>query len=140
MYKKLNESILYAYLATSVYFSKNWSRKDAQFFFNVQNYFEFKKGRNASKAKFHICFKLINHGLDYIERFFNICKKKIFDSGFKFSINDPPMEKALLHILIKNLNIILNEYFHQFKSLKKFEIFYALFHLDNLTKKYLIHR
>lgn len=50
------------------------------------------------------------------------------------------MEKALLHILIKNLNIILNEYFHQFKSLKKFEIFYALFHLDNLTKKYLIHR
>lgn len=76
VYKKLNESILYANLATSVYFSKNWSRKDAQFFFNVQNYFEFKKGRNASKAKFHICFKLINHGLDYIERFFNICKKK----------------------------------------------------------------
>lgn len=90
------------------------------FFLDLQNYFKFKKGRNASKEKFHICFKLINHGLDYIERFFNICQKKIFDSGFKFSINDPPVEKALLPILIKNLNIILNEYFHQFKSLKKF--------------------
>lgn len=125
MYLDPNKSIrfinfcLYAYLATSVYFSKNWSRKDAQFFLNIQNYFKFKKGRNASKAKFHIWFKLIKHGRDYIERFFNIFQKKIFDSGFKFSINDPPMEKALLPILIKNLNIILNEYFHQFKSLKK---------------------
>lgn len=89
------------------------------FFLDIQNYFKFKKGRNASKEEFHICFKLINHGLDYIERFFNICQKKIFDSVFKFSINDPPVEKALLPILIKNLNIILNEYFHQFKSLKK---------------------
>lgn len=78
------KKILYAYLATSVYFSKNWSRKDAQFFLDIQNYFKFKKGRNASKEKFRICFKLINHGLDYIERFFNICQKKYLIQGSNF--------------------------------------------------------
>lgn len=37
-------------------------------------------------------FKLINHGLDYIENF----SKKKNDSGFKFAIHDPLMEKKTL--------------------------------------------
>lgn len=82
-------------------------------------------------------FKLINHGLDYIENF----SKKKNDSGFKFAIHDPLMEKKpLLPILIKILNITLNKFFLSIQILINFlKIFMQYFIFNHLKKKYLIY-
>lgn len=122
MYLDPNKSIrfikkfLYAYLATSVYFSKNWSRKDAQFFFRYTKLFQIQERQKCFQGRIPHLFQIDKSWPRLYRKIFQHLSKKIFDSGFKFSINDPPVEKALLPILIKNLNIILNEYFHQFKS------------------------
>lgn len=64
MYLDPNKSIrfiknfLYAYLATSVYFSKNWPRKDAQFFFRYTKLFQIQERQKCFQGKIPHLFQI----------------------------------------------------------------------------------
>lgn len=109
-------------------------------FYKIQYYFKFKEYINAYKVIFRFVsmfFKLINHGLDYIE----ILKKKklIQDSNLRYMIHWWK-KKPLLPILIKILNITLNNFFLSIQILINFlKIFMQYFIFNHLKKKYLIY-